>query len=63
MKAVKKYWDVVWGLELSVQQVRNKFENEYGNMIEDFLDSVYLVGADIAGSDIGHHVQCIESNP
>ena len=59
-KLLKKYRDVVWSLELSVQQVRNKFEIEYGNTIEDFLDSVYLAGADIAGSDIEHHAQCIE---
>ena len=52
-KLLKKYRDVVWSLELSVQQVRNRFEIEYGNTIEDFLDSVYLAGADIAGSDIG----------
>ena len=39
-KLLKKYRDVVWSLELSVQQVRNKFEIEYGNTIEDFLDSV-----------------------
>lgn len=59
-KLLTKYRDVVWSLELSVQQVRNKFEIEYGNTIEDFLDSVYLAGADIAGSDIEHHAQCIE---
>ena len=59
-KLLKKYRDVVWSLELSVQQVRNRFEIEYGNTIEDFLDSVYLAGADIAGSDIEHHAQCIE---
>nr|WP_300865772.1 hypothetical protein [uncultured Acetatifactor sp.] len=27
-KLLKKYRDVVWSLELSVQQVRNKFEIE-----------------------------------
>ena len=59
-KLLIKYRDVVWSLELSVQQVRNKFEIEYGNTIEDFLDSVYLAGADVAGSDIEHHAQCIE---
>ena len=59
-KLLIKYRDVVWSLELSVQQARNKFEIEYGNTIEDFLDSVYLAGADVAGSDIEHHAQCIE---
>ena len=57
---LKKYRDVVWSLELSVQHVRAKFEIEYGTSIEDFLDSVYLAGADLAGSDIEHHAKCIE---
>ena len=51
-KLLKKYRDVVWSLELSVQHVRTKFEIEYGTSIEDFLDSVYLAGADLAGSDM-----------
>lgn len=58
-KLLKKYRDVVWSLELSVQQVRNRFEIEYGNSIEDFLESVYLAGADLSGSDIEHHAKCI----
>lgn len=59
-KLLKKYRDVVWSLELSVQQVRSKFEIEYGSSIEEFLDSIYLAGADLAGSDIEHHAKCIE---
>lgn len=59
-KLLKKYRDVVWSLELSVQQVRSKFQIEYGSSIEDFLESIYLAGADLAGSDIEHHAQCIE---
>lgn len=59
-KLLKKYRDVVWSLELSIQQVRNRFELEYGSSIEDFLDSVYLAGADLSGSDTEHHSKCIE---
>lgn len=59
-KLLKKYRDVVWSLELSVQQVRNRFEIEFGSSIEEFLDSVYLAGADLTGSSIEHHTQCIE---
>lgn len=59
-KLLKKYRDVVWSLELSIQQVRNRFELEYGSSIEDFLDSVYLAGADLSGSDMEHHAKCIE---
>ena len=61
-KLLKKYRDVVWSLELSVQQVRNKFEIEYGSSIEDFLESVYLAGADLSGSAIERHAECIEQS-
>ena len=40
-KLLKKYRDVVWSLELSVQHVRTKFEIEYGTSIEDFLDVAF----------------------
>jgi len=59
-RLLKKYRDVVWSLELSVQQVRNSFQLEYGSSIEDFLESIYLAGADLSGSNIEHHAKCIE---
>ena len=59
-KLLKKYRDVVWSLELSVQQVRSKFEIEYGGSVEEFLESIYLAGADLSGSNIEHHAECIE---
>ena len=37
-RLLKKYRDVVWSLEVSVQQVRSKFQIEYGSSIEDFLE-------------------------
>ena len=48
-KLLKNYRDAIWNLELAVQQVRNTFEIEYGNSIDEFLDSMYLAGADIGG--------------
>lgn len=57
---LKKYRDVVWSIELSVQQVRNKFQIEFGKSVEDFLDSIYLAGADLSGTEIEHHAQCIQ---
>ena len=57
---LSKYRDVVWSLELSVQHVRNSFQIEYGSSIEDFLDSIYLAGADLSGSEIEYHAKCIE---
>ena len=59
-KLLRKYRDVVWSLELSVQQVRKKFQLEYGSSIEDFLDSIYVAGVNFADTEIENHAQCIE---
>ena len=40
--------------------MRSKFQIEYGSTIEDFLESIYLAGADLSGSEMEHHAQCIE---
>ena len=57
---MKKYRDVVWSLELSVQRMKNQFQIEYGSSIEDFLESVYLAGADLGGSQLEDHARCME---
>ena len=57
---MKKYRDVVWSLELSVQQIKNQFQVEYGISIDDFLDSIYMAGADLGGTQIENHARCIE---
>jgi hypothetical protein len=59
-RLLKKYRDVVWSLELSIQQVQKKFQLEYGSSIEDFLESIYLAGADLSGSNIESHARSIE---
>lgn len=59
-RLLKKYRDVVWSLELSVQQLKKKFEVEYGSSIDDFLESVYLAGADLGGTQLEDHARCIE---
>ncbi len=42
-KLLKKYRDVVWSLELSVQHVRTKFEIEYGPPLRIFwIQSIWL---------------------
>jgi hypothetical protein len=43
-----------------VQQVCRQFQIEFGNSIEEFLDSVYLAGADLNGSGVEQHAKCIE---
>ena len=52
-KLLKKYRDVVWSLELSVQQVRNRFEIEYGSSIEDFLESVLHLPLSTTAAECG----------
>ena len=59
-RLLKKYRDVVWSMELSVQQVKKEFEIEFGSTIEDFLESAYLAGADLGGTKIESHARCIE---
>lgn len=57
---LRKYRDVVWSLELSVQQVRRQFQIEFGSSIEDFLESIYLAGVDFADTGIQEHARSIE---
>ena len=45
-KLLKRYRDVVWSLGLSV--------------LQDFLETVYMAGADLHGTDIESHARCIE---
>lgn len=59
-RLLRKYRDVTWSLELAVQKLKNQFHVEYGTDIEAFLDSVYLAGADLGGTELEHHAQCIE---
>ena len=59
-KLLKNYRDAVWNLELAVQQVRNTFEIEYGSSIEEFLDSMYIAGADVGGTKLENYAKSIE---
>jgi len=57
---LKKYRDIVWSLELSVQRLQNDFEKEYGSSIEDYLDTIYLAGAELSGTRLEYHSKCID---
>lgn len=59
-RLLKKYRDVTWSLELSIRQVKNQFRIDYDCSIEDFLESTYMAGADLGGTDIENHARCIE---
>lgn len=59
---LRKYRDVVWGLELSVQQVKRRFQMEKGSSIEDFLDSIYIAGVDFSDNGIQEQARSIEKS-
>lgn len=59
---LKKYRDVVWSLELSVQKARRIFQIEFGQSIEEFLDSIYLAGIDFNENVLEEHAKCIEQS-
>ena len=57
---LKKYRDVVWSLSVSVEHVKSDFRECFGGSIEEFLESVYVAGADLSGTDIEERAKCIE---
>lgn len=59
---LQKYRDVVWGLEISVQQVKRRFQMEIGSSIEEFLDSIYVAGVDFSDNDIKEQARSIEKS-
>ena len=59
---LRKYRDVVWGLELSVHQVKRRFQMEFGSSIEDFLESIYLAGVDFSDNGIEEQARSIEKS-
>lgn len=56
---LKKYRDVVWSLTVAVEQVKSDFKDAYGNDIDDFLNSIYVAGADLCGTDIEERAKSI----
>ena len=59
---LRKYRDVVWGLELSVHQVKRRFQMEFGSSIEDFLYSIYIAGVDFSDNGIQEQARSIEKS-
>lgn len=59
-KLLQNYRDVVWSLELSVQQAKNSFRHEFGQSIDEFLDSIYMAGADLSGTELQEQARCIQ---
>jgi len=61
-KLLKKYRDVVWSLELSVQQAQRRFQLEYGSSVEDFLDAMYSASANLSGGKLEQYSKSIEQS-
>lgn len=59
-KLLRNYRDAMWNLELDVQHVKWEFEIEYGSSIEEFLESIYLAGADVSGTKLENYARSIE---
>lgn len=59
-KLLKNYRDARWSLEVAVQQIRCQFQLEYGEDINEFLESLYIAGADWGGTEIESRARNIE---
>ena len=57
---LQKYRDVVWSLSVSVEQAKSDFRDCFGENIDEFLESVYVAGADLSGTEIEERAKCIE---
>ena len=50
----------IMGFSTDDMRIRNSFEIEFGSSIEEFLDSIYLAGADIGGTKLENYAKSIE---
>jgi len=57
---LKKYRDVVWSMSVSVEHAKSDFRECFGENIEDFLESVYVAGADLSGTEIEERAKSID---
>ena len=55
-----KYRDVVWSLSVAVEQTKSDFRQIYGTSVEEFLDSIYLAGVDLEGTEIEGRAKSME---
>ena len=47
----KIYRSVSWRMQVQVNQVKHRFQKEYGTDIDEFLDSIYQAGMDLNEDD------------
>lgn len=60
MRLLRNYRDVVFSLELSIKQLKMDFQLEFEKDVDEFLDSIYMAGADLGGTKIESHARSIE---
>ena len=58
-KLFKIYRSVNWRMQIKVNQVKHRIQQEYGTDIDEFLDSIYQAGMDI-NQDLDDMKQRIE---
>jgi len=54
-RLLKTYRDVRWSLKLSMEHHRQNFEEEYGMSVKEYLDDIYALGIEFAGTKLEHH--------
>ena len=59
-KLLKRYRDVTWSMESSLAYLKNEFQMEYECSVEEYLESLYVAGADLRGTRLEDHARCIE---
>ena len=59
-KLLDHYRDATYSLKVVIRQLENQFKMQYGNSIDEFLDSVYMAGMDLADCEIREHTKSIE---
>lgn len=59
-KFLRRYRDATYSLKVVVRQMESQFRFQYGTSIDDFLDSIYAAGVELAGSDIAERAKSID---
>jgi len=59
-KFLDHYRDATYSLKVVVRQLENQFKMQYGNTIDEFLESVYMAGMDLSDCEIQEHTRSIE---
>lgn len=59
-KLLGHYRDATYSLKVVVRQLENQFKMQYGSSIDEFLESVYMVGMSMDDCEIKEHTKSIE---